>query len=88
MIMTTLKVCSFYKESFQGDILLSSWIGDNPDRWAGSVDGIKILCVYINLFHLTILTHFHNHEISVSVSSTLIIYFGVKPVFKEECRWY
>ena len=26
MIMTTLKMCSFHKESFYGDILLCSWV--------------------------------------------------------------
>ena len=48
MIMATLKTCSLHKESFYGDVLLSSWMftwKKYLDRLAGSVGGIIILCL-------------------------------------------
>ena len=51
MIMTTLKMCSLHKESFYGDVLLSSWVfirKKYPDntRWRSKRNKI-FFCLYI-----------------------------------------
>ena len=50
MIMRTLKMCNLYKESFWGDVLISSCVfiwKKYPDGCSGSVSGIIYFCVYI-----------------------------------------
>ena len=50
MIMRTLKMCRLYKESFKGDVLLSSWAfiwKKYPHRCSGSVSGIIYFFIYV-----------------------------------------
>ena len=62
MVMTTLKMCSLYKGSFYGEVLLSGWADWLSDR------NNKFLCLYKAYSISPDVTHVHNHVIKISLT--------------------